>query len=107
MMLPSGGNDRSKTRTGIFLADELLVQVQHLFPKLTHPRRPSQTRGMEAAPLHWVISDRIWQRWKGVKKPSALESTAAAECEELSALYAFLAERAGVKSVGLQFRWCA
>src|SRR5260370_29608079 len=56
--------------------------------------------------LHWAItdqppnSDRIWQQWKSVKRPSALESTATAECDELSALYAFLVERAGVKSVG-------
>jgi len=57
--------------------------------------------------LHWAItdqppnSDRIWQQWKNVEKPSALKSTATAECDELSALYAFLVERAGVKSVGL------
>lgn len=49
--------------------------------------------------LHWSItdqppnSDRIWQQWKA--------SGATAECDELSALYAFLAEREGVKSVGL------
>jgi hypothetical protein len=57
--------------------------------------------------LHWAVtdqppnSDRIWQHWKSVKRASALESTATAECDELSALYAFLVERAGVKSVGL------
>src|SRR2546429_1174793 len=57
--------------------------------------------------LHWAItdqppnSDRIWQQWKNVEKPSALKSTATAECDELSALYAFLVERAAVKSVGL------
>jgi hypothetical protein len=57
--------------------------------------------------LHWAItdqppnSDRIWRQWKDVKWPSAVESTATAECDELSALYAFLVERAGVKSVGL------
>jgi hypothetical protein len=57
--------------------------------------------------LHWAITDqppnseRIWQQWKNVEKPSALKSTATAECDELSALYAFLVERAGVKSVGL------
>ena len=57
--------------------------------------------------LHWAVtdqppnSDRIWQQWKSVKRASALESTATAECDELSALYAFLVERAGVKSVGL------
>jgi hypothetical protein len=57
--------------------------------------------------LHWNItdqppnSDRIWQQWKSVRNPSVLESTATAECDELSALYAFLVERAGVKTVGL------
>jgi hypothetical protein len=57
--------------------------------------------------LHWAItdqppnSDRIWQQWKNVQKPSALESTATAECDELSALSALLMERAGIKSVGL------
>ena len=57
--------------------------------------------------LHWAItdqppnSDRIWQQWKNVKRPSPVESTATAECDELSALYAFLVERSGVKSVGL------
>jgi hypothetical protein len=57
--------------------------------------------------LHWSItdqppnSDRIWSQWQSVKMPSALASTATAECDELSALYAFLVERAGVKSVGL------
>lgn len=57
--------------------------------------------------LHWAVtdqppnSDRIWQQWKSVKRASALESTATAECDELSALYAFLVERVGVKSVGL------
>jgi hypothetical protein len=57
--------------------------------------------------LHWAVtdqppnSDRIWQQWRDVKRASAVESTATAECDELSALYAFLVERAGVKSVGL------
>lgn len=57
--------------------------------------------------LHWSItdqppnSDRIWQQWKVVGRPSVLKSTATAECDELSALYAFFAEREGLKSVGL------
>jgi hypothetical protein len=57
--------------------------------------------------LHWAItdqppnSDRIWQQWQSIKTPSVLASTATAECDELSALYAFLVERAGVKGVGL------
>lgn len=57
--------------------------------------------------MHWTItnmppnSDRIWSQWKAVKAVSPLAPTASAECDELSALYAFLVERAGVRSVGL------
>ena len=57
--------------------------------------------------LRWAITDqppnseRIWKQWQMVRKPTPLESTATAECDELSALYAFLVERTGVKSVGL------
>jgi hypothetical protein len=57
--------------------------------------------------LHWAItdqppnSDRIWKQWQSARGASVVESTATAECDELSALYAFLVERAGVKSVGL------
>ena len=57
--------------------------------------------------MHWAItdqppnSDRIWKQWQSVRSVSAAESTATAECDELSALYAFLVERAGVKGVGL------
>ena len=57
--------------------------------------------------LHWTItneepnSDRIWRQWRAAGPPSAVTATASAECDELSALYAFLAGRAGVKGVGL------
>ena len=57
--------------------------------------------------MHWTItdmppnSDRIWKQWKEVRTVSPLMPTASAECDELSALYAFLVERAGVRSVGL------
>jgi hypothetical protein len=57
--------------------------------------------------MHWSItdqppnSDRIWSQWKAILRPSPLEPTATAECDELSALYAFLVERSGVESVGL------
>jgi hypothetical protein len=57
--------------------------------------------------LHWNItdqppnSDRIWQQWHTINKPSLIEPTATAECDELSALFAFFVERSGVKSVGL------
>jgi hypothetical protein len=57
--------------------------------------------------LHWSItdqppnSDKIWLQWRSIKRTSVLTPTATAECDELSALYAFLAERTGVRSVGL------
>jgi hypothetical protein len=57
--------------------------------------------------LHWTITDRppnsdnIWKQWRAVGHPSPLRPTASAECDELSALYAFLARRAGVRGVGL------
>lgn len=57
--------------------------------------------------LHWTITDRepnsdnIWHQWRRVTAPSSLVPTASAECDELSALYAFLAGRAGIKGVGL------
>jgi hypothetical protein len=57
--------------------------------------------------LHWNVtdqppnSDRIWHQWRTMDKPSLTDPTATAECDELSALYAFLVERSGVKSVGL------
>lgn len=57
--------------------------------------------------VHWSVtdkppnSDEIWRQWKLVSRPVYTEKTATAECDELSALFAFLVERAGVKSVGL------
>jgi hypothetical protein len=57
--------------------------------------------------MHWTITnqppnwDNIWRQWQRIQKPSPLTPTASAECDELSALYAFLAERAGIKGVGL------
>jgi hypothetical protein len=57
--------------------------------------------------LRWTItdqepnSDRIWSQWRAVTAPSSSTPTASAECDELSALYAFLAGRAGITGVGL------
>src|SRR6266850_7538575 len=57
--------------------------------------------------MHWSItdqppnSDRIWSLWKSVARPAFARQTATAECDELSALFAFLAARAGVQDVGL------
>ena len=55
--------------------------------------------------MHWTItnmppnSDQVWKQWKTVHEVSPLTPTASAECDELSALYAFLVERAGTRSV--------
>ncbi|HKW32425.1 MAG TPA: hypothetical protein VJN92_05445 [Candidatus Acidoferrum sp.] len=57
--------------------------------------------------VHWNItdqppnSDNIWRQWRAVTKPSVWEPTATAECDELSALFSFLVEHTGVKTVGL------
>jgi hypothetical protein len=57
--------------------------------------------------LHWTItnhdpnSDYVWQQWRALQSPSPLMPTADAECDELSALYAFLMRRAGVRGAGL------
>jgi hypothetical protein len=57
--------------------------------------------------LHWTItdqppnSDRVWAQWKSARGPAFAAPTASAECDELSALYAFLVGRAGVRGVGL------
>ncbi len=57
--------------------------------------------------MHWTItnmppnSDQVWRQWKTVQSVSPQAPTASAECDELSALYAFLVERAGVRTVGL------
>ena len=46
-------------------------------------------------------SDEIWKQWRASAPPSFVKQTATAECDELSALYAFLVERSGVTGVGL------
>ncbi len=57
--------------------------------------------------MHWTItnmppnSDQVWRQWKSVRSVSPRRFTAFAECDELSALFAFLVERAGVRTVGL------
>jgi len=57
--------------------------------------------------MHWTItnmppnSDQVWRQWKAVTSVSPPTLTASAECDELSALYAFLVGRVGVHNVGL------
>ena len=87
----------SRTRAGsVSYPDYVLVRVLY-----------EATRDAGFWNLHWTITDRppnsdsIWRQWGAVRTPSSLTPTASAECDELSALYAFLAGRAGVKGVGL------
>ena len=59
--------------------------------------------------LRWDItnqkpnSEQIWKQWKGLSTQQARspEASATAECDELSALFAFLAYRSGIRGVGL------
>lgn len=57
--------------------------------------------------LHWSItnrepnSDNVWHQWAGLEHPASNAPTATAECDELSALLAFLARQSGVRGVGL------
>jgi hypothetical protein len=59
--------------------------------------------------MHWTItnlppnSGQVGRQWKSVASVSAQIPTASAECDELSALYAFLVERMGVRTVGLSW----
>lgn len=58
--------------------------------------------------LSWAItnekpnSDQIWQQWrKASPQPEPLVPTAIAECDELSAIFAFVARKLGVRHIGL------
>lgn len=59
--------------------------------------------------LHWAItneqpnSEQIWSQWReaAALDPEAPVATATAECDELSALFAFLARKLGVHGIGL------
>ena len=57
--------------------------------------------------LHWEItnqppnSDQVWRQWRQLKVVSPAKPSATAECDELSALYAFFVLRSGVHGIGL------
>jgi hypothetical protein len=57
--------------------------------------------------LGWTITDRepesdaVWQQWKSFQRFEPARPTAYAECDELSALFAFLGRAAGVRGIGL------
>ncbi len=57
--------------------------------------------------LHWAVTDRqpssvhVWKQWASLRSVDAITPTATAECDELSALFSFLARQAGVPSTGL------
>jgi hypothetical protein len=99
---------------GMRLGFQTFTAAQHLAPEGIHYSDYVLVRLLFEATrdagfwnLHWQItdqppnSDRIWRQWRDVRSPSPTEPTAIAECDELSALFAFLVERAGVKTVGL------
>ena len=46
-------------------------------------------------------SDTIWRQWKTAQGPVVAKPTAIAECDEISALFCFLARKLGVNGVGL------
>jgi hypothetical protein len=109
--------DKAKTlekSSGMHMAFQSFLVAHHLSPDSVHYSDfvivrllYEATRDAGFWNMHWSItdqppnSDRIWSQWKAVRRPSPAAPTATAECDELSALYAFLVERAGVKSVGL------
>jgi hypothetical protein len=57
--------------------------------------------------IQWNITDReprsdaIWTAWQGIDAGRLKQPTAVAECDELSALFAFVVRRMGVDDVGL------
>ncbi len=57
--------------------------------------------------IRWDITDReprsdaIWAAWQGIDGGRPKQPTAVAECDELSALFAFVVRRMGVDEVGL------
>ena len=57
--------------------------------------------------LHWAVTDRpptsvhVWKQWAALRSVDVITPTATAECDELSALFSFVARLAGVPSTGL------
>lgn len=100
--------------TGMQLGFQSFLSVHHLSPDsvrysdyvIVHLLFEA-TRDAGFWNLHWSItdqppnSDNIWKQWRNAAAVSPLRPTATAECDELSALYAFLVERTGVRTVGL------
>ena len=99
---------------GMRLGFQAFMDAHHLTPNSIHYSDYilirllfEATRDAGLWNIHWNItdqppnSDNIWRQWRAATKPSVWEPTATAECDELSALFAFLVERAGVKPVGL------
>jgi hypothetical protein len=100
----SGMHDSFKSFTAAYKIDPVSIRYSDfVIVRLLY----EATRDAGFWNMHWTItnmppnSDRVWSQWKSVRSVSPLIPTAEAECDELSALYAFLVERAGVRSVGL------
>jgi hypothetical protein len=106
--------DKLQGSSGMWSGYESFTAAHHLAPDSIHYSDYvivrllfEATRDAGFWNLHWTItnqppnSDSIWRQWKTDGKPSPQSPTASAECDELSALYAFLAEREGIRTVGL------
>jgi len=106
--------DKLQGSSGMWSSYESFTAAHHLAPDSIHYSDYvvvrllfEATRDAGIWNLHWTItnqppnSDSIWRHWRTDGRPSPLSPTASAECDELSALYAFLAEREGIRTVGL------
>jgi len=105
------------------LADEPVVESEYLALCASHSLHPSEallrdylrvrvvfeaTRDGGLWGLRWAItnrpghSDDVWAQWEraAVPEPGAWAVTATAECDELSALFAFLVRRLGILHAG-------
>lgn len=93
-----------------FVADHGLADTAELYRDYVRVKLVFEsTRDGGLWHLRWDItneqpnSEQIWRQWKRAEVPEgeAMVPTAFAECDELSALFAFLAFRLGVRHVGL------
>jgi hypothetical protein len=94
-----------------FVADHALTDTPELFRDYVRVKLAFEaTRDGGWWYLRWKVtnekpnSEKIWKQWGRAAVPSSdapSQPTAVAECDELSALFAFVVRRLGVRRVGL------
>ena len=91
-----------------FLADHGLDDSEELFRDYVRVKLVFEaTRDGGWWQLRWKVTNRkpnsenIWAQWAEGDVPEADEATAVGECDELSALFAFVVRKLGVRKVGL------